>query len=199
MIRRSFVILLTLIAFCCQGMSAQNEDAATKRRVQEVVAQLGDYLNYMADKNNSLKSRQYYRKKALKLFIGNGEPYTIGSRHFPAVSMQTTSLRNRTPKTQPMAEYFTHLINLRYEQVSLETTEVAQIKVSDLRKIDDDTYVCTANFEQWFVGKRREGGYYKDKTNKSVQVYVKVEDTIDNPEYIILLGNITATHTERLQ
>lgn len=193
------LILLTLI--CLPAIKAQDatEQALIQRRAAEMVSQLGDYLNYMADKEKSEKTRQYYRKKALNLFIGKGESYVIGGRSFPAVSMQTTSVNTQKVRTTPMAQYFTNLINLNYGQVKLTTTEVGKIKVSDLKKVDNDTYVCTCYIEQVFKGYSREGKpIYGDITRKSVQCYVTVENTVMGTEYIVQLGNITATETKRI-
>lgn len=194
----SFIILAAVCAMPLRAQS-ESEQAAMQRRAAEVVAQLGDYLNYMADKNKSLKMRQYYRKKALNLFIGKGEAYEIGGRQFPAVSMQTTSVNTKAVKTTPVSSYFEHLINLRYANVSLTTTEVGKIKVSDLKKISDDTYVCTCYIEQVFKGYSADGRpIYADITRKSVQCYITLEQTALGVEFIVRIGNITATHTERI-
>ncbi len=194
-------LLLLLIAFLRFGLQAQNydEEALIQRRAAEMVSQLGDYLNYMADKNKKLSLRQRYRDKALNLFISKGEPYKLGGREFPAVSMQTTSTNSKVVKTTPMGEYFTNLINIKYRNVSLTTTEVGKIKVSSLKKIDEDTYQCTCYIEQVFRGYGTDGRpLYGDITRKSVQCIISVEQTIDGTEYIVRLGNITATHTERI-
>lgn len=194
------IISIILLAMLIVAVPAKAQDSEQiKRRATEMVAQLGDYLNYMADKDNSLKNRQYYRKKALNLFIGKGNTYTIGGKKHPAVSMQTTSVNRRTVKTTPMGEYFTHLINLRYSDVELKTTEIGNIKVSNLKKISDDTYECTCYIDQEFIGRGSDGRpIYHDITRKSVQCYITVDQTINGEEYIVQLGNVTATHTERL-
>ncbi len=193
------LLLLTLIWTSNANAQEEENQALIQRRAAEMVSQLGDYLNYMADKGKSYKTRQYYRKKALNLFIGKGNSYEIGGRQFPAVSMQTTSVNTKAVRTTPMSTYFNNLINLKYGNVSLTTTEVGKIKVSDLKKVDNDTYMCTCYIEQVFKGYSKDGRpIYADITRKSVMCYITVEQTVTGPEYIVQLGNITATHTERL-
>lgn len=193
------LLLLTLIWTSNANAQEEENQALIQRRAAEMVSQLGDYLNYMADKGKSYKTRQYYRKKALNLFIGKGNSYEIGGRQFPAVSMQTTSVNTKAVRTTPMSTYFNNLINLKYGNVSLTTTEVGKIKVSDLKKVDNDTYMCTCYIEQVFKGYSKDGRLiYADITRKSVMCYITVEQTVTGPEYIVQLGNITATHTERL-
>lgn len=190
--------MMLMCAFVAEAQTA-GEQALIQRRAAEMVSQLGDYLNYMANKEKSLKNRQYYRRKALNLFIGKGEGYEIDGKMFRPVEMQTTSVNTKKVKSTPMGEYFTHLINLRYGNVSLTTTEVGKIKVSDLKKIADNTYMCTCYIEQVFRGYSKDGRpIYGDITKKSVQCYVTVEQTVDGTEYIVQLGNITATDTEKL-
>lgn len=69
---------------------------------------------------------------------------------------------------------------------------------SDLQKIDDNKYVCTAYFEQVFVGYREGHPVYKDRTRKKVKVYILAEETIDGQEFIVLLGDVTALETNRI-
>ena len=76
--KKLLAILLLLLAVAAPAKAQEAEQI--KRRAAEMVGQLGDYLDYMADKDNSLKNREYYRKKALNLFIGKGEAYTIGGK-----------------------------------------------------------------------------------------------------------------------
>ena len=97
-----------------------------------------------------------------------------------------------------MKTYLLNLANLRYSDVVITSTDVSNIKVSSLRKIDEDTYVCTCYFNQTFIGYRDGIPVYKDRTSKYVKCYVYLESTEDGLEYIIRLGDVYATDTERL-
>ncbi|MDE6555403.1 MAG: hypothetical protein K2K55_00390 [Duncaniella sp.] len=197
---KKIIYLLIFMIIGAADALAQIQDAETiRRRAAEMVGQMNDYITSMADKDKSLKTRQYYRKKALNLFIGKGEPYTIDGKRYKAVSMQTTSVNRPGVKTTPMGDYFTHLINLGYKDVDIKSTEIGQIKVSSLKRISDDTYECTCYIEQEFLGYGADGRpRYHDITKKSVQCFITVEQTVDEPQYIVQLGNVTATETRRL-
>ncbi len=193
-----FLILIILISGATA--SAQNlDDAARKRlmeeRARQMVAQMNDNITYMADKSKNLKTRQFYRTQALNLFIGNGEPYELEGESNAGVKMQTTSKYRKKPRERLMKDYFTGLIDLRYSKVDIESTKVNEIEISDLQKIDDNTYVCTAFFEQIFRGYRDGKPVYTDRTRKKVKVYIIADETIDGTEFIVLLGDVTAVET----
>ncbi len=170
-----------------------------KERAQQKVAQMTDNISFMADKGKSVDTRQYFRKKALNLFIGHGNAYEEQGRRKEGVKMQTTSIYSKKPSTKLIKDYFTGLINLKYSKVDIKSTDIVDIKISDLQKIDDDTYVCTAFFVQEFRGFRDTKPVYGDRTSKKVKVYIKVEEDIEgNSEFIVMLGDVTAMETERL-
>lgn len=47
-----------------------------------------------------------------------------------------------------MKDYLTGLINLRYSKVDVVSTDIYGISMSELQKIDDNEYVCTACYVQ---------------------------------------------------
>ncbi len=57
-------------------------------------------------------------------------------------------------------------------------------------------YICSVYFDQAFVGRRGDGGIYKDITHKWVVCYVQVDDVLDEktgetyPEYMVKLGDV---------
>lgn len=65
--KKLLAILLLLLAVAAPAKAQEAEQI--KRRAAEMVGQLGDYLDYMADKDNSLKNREYYRKKPLTCLL----------------------------------------------------------------------------------------------------------------------------------
>ena len=193
-------IICLLLLFMGVSAFAQTDRGITelmKQRAQQKVAQMNDNISFMADKKKDLGTRNYYKGRALKLFIGGGDPYEEEGVRNTGVKMQTTSIYRKRPSVKLMKDYFTGLINLRYSKVDIQSTKVNEIEVSDLQKIGDNKYVCTAYFEQIFVGYRDNRPIYKDRTRKKVKVYVFSEETIDGQEFIVLLGDVTALETTR--
>lgn len=168
-----------------------------KERAQQKVAQMNDNISFMADKTKSLDTRNYYRGKALNLFIEKGEPFEDEGIHNTGVKMETTSIYRKKPTRRLMKDYFTGLVNLRYSRVDIQSTKINEIQISDLQKVDDNKYVCTAYYEQIFVGYRDGKPIYKDRTRKKVKVYILSEETIDGQEFIVLLGDVTALETTK--
>ena len=129
----------------------------------------------------------------MTLFIGRGYEYEENGIQKEGVMMQTTSVNRSTVNTTLLRIYFTRLINLRYKIVKITSTDVYDMKVSELKKVNSDgnksLYMCTCygdNYE------------YKDITTKRVVCYVEVEKTVDGPEYKLMLGDVEAISTERI-
>jgi hypothetical protein len=196
-IKYIFSLLLLLIGANVYAQSDAGITELMKQRAQQKVAQMNDNISFMADKSKSEDTRKYYRGKALNLFIEKGEPFEEEGIHNTGVKMETTSLYSKKPTRRLMKDYFTGLIQLRYSKVSIQSTKVNEIQISDLQKVDDNKYVCTAYYEQVFVGERDGKPIYKDRTRKKVKVYILSEETIDGEEFIVLLGDVTALETKK--
>lgn len=194
-------IVMALYLFVGIDASAEIDKGLSdlmKQRAQQKVAQMNDNISFMADKQYDLDTRMYYRGVALKLFIEKGEPFEEEGIRNSGVKMETTSLYRPKPNRRLMKNYFSGLANLRYSKVEIQSTKVHDIEISDLQKIDDNKYVCTAYYEQIFVGYRDGVPIYKDRTRKKVKVYILSEITIDGEEFVILLGDVTALETTRI-
>lgn len=179
-------------------MGQSSVDEQIKRTAAQRVAQMNDYISFMADKSNDMDTRQYYKKQALNLFAGRGYNYEENGVNKEGVRMEITSVNNTHPRSKLMRVYFNGLINLTYQQVSIQSTELASIKVSNLQKVDNNMYVCTCYFEQVFVGYRDGRAIYKDITRKKVKCYIEIQDVEDGPqEYVVLLGDVQAIDTKR--
>lgn len=197
-IRYILCTLFLMIGVTAFAQSDASISELMKQRAQQKVAQMNDNISFMADKSKSLDTRNYYKRRALNLFIEKGEPYEEEGIHNTGVKMETTSIYRKKPSRRLMKDYFTGLVNLRYSKVDIQSTKVHEIEVSNLQKIDDNKYVCTAYFEQVFVGYREGYPVYKDRTRKKVKVYILAEETIDGQEFIVLLGDVTALETNRI-
>lgn len=194
------ILLLQFIVMIFAPMMAQNSvEDQIKRRAAERVAQMNDYISFMADKSNDLETRQYNKKQALNLFAGRGYNYEENGIHKEGVRMEVTSVNNTRPRAKLMRVYFNGLVNLTYQKVSIQSTEVSSIKVSNLQKVDNNLYVCTCYFDQVFIGYRDGIPVYKDITRKKVKCYVEVQDAEDGLEYVVLLGDVHAIDTKRIK
>ena len=198
-------IIIAIIALLTVSASFAQSDIqeVLKRRAAEKVGQLCDYIEFLANPQNEYKTRNYYKTKALNLFINKGEEYEEDGIYKKGVIMEVTSVWRKKPSQRLMKDYFTGLMNMRYSKVAIESTEVSNIEVSRLQQIDDDTFVCTCYFEQAFCGYRDGIPVYKDITRKKVKCYILKEDIIDKEgkvqqEYILMLGNVTALETRHI-
>ena len=179
------------------GQTAKGNEDAIKSRAAEKVKQMCDYIEYMASKDNDLETRKYYRTQALNLFLGNGYSYEENGVEKEGVMMEVTSTSRPKPRRRLTRSYFTGLINLRYAKVVIDFTELADIKVSDLKKVGEGKYVCTCYIEQAFIGYDENGRVlYSDITRKSIKCYID-EEKIEGgkPEYIVRLGDTYAHET----
>lgn len=195
---RRIVVLQFAFLFFLPIMGQNAVDEQIKRTAAQRVAQMNDYISFMADKSNDMETRQYYKKQALNLFAGRGYNYEENGVNKEGVRMEITSVNNTRPRSKLMRVYFNGLMNLTYQKVSIQSTELASIKVSNLQKVDNNMYVCTCYFDQVFVGYRDGRPVYKDITRKKVKCYIEVQDVEGGPqEYVVLLGDVQAIDTKR--
>lgn len=208
MMKLNRITIVLMALFCVSTISAQQLTAQQKeamgRRAAQKVGQMNDYISQMAkkkarglSKKEDLDNRLYIKEKALNLFIGRGYDYDENGVSKKGVYMQTTSLRNPTPISTLIRDYFQRVINLKYSDVDITATEIAEIKVSNMNRIDDNTWVCTCEYDQAFVGYRDGRAVYKDITTKRIKCYLKVEQTANGDELIVLLGDVDAIKTRK--
>lgn len=204
--RTSIMTLLALLyvsTVSAQQLTSQQKESMGRRAAQKV-GQMNDYISQMAkkktrgvSKKDDLENRLYIKGKALNLFIGRGFDYIENEVSKKGVYMQTTSLRNPQPVSTLMRVYFQRLIELKYTDVDIKSTEIAAIKVSNMNKIDDNTWVCTCEYDQVFKGFRDGRAVYDDITTKRIKCYLKVEQTVNGEEFIVLLGDVDAIQTKK--
>jgi len=196
--------IATMLALVATVTYAQPKQDLIALRAQQKVKQMTNYIEYMASKEESYEDRMEYRTLALNLFIGHGEPYTLNDATRRGVYMQITSKLRKKPRERLMKDYFTGLINMRYSKVTIESTDIKDIKVSDLKKVGEHEYECTCTFVQAFCGYRDGRPVYKDITKKRVTCHVLEEETVTvtetgdiktEYEYIVLLGDVEALET----
>lgn len=192
--------IMPFMAFAQDSITSLSEKdhSNLQRRAAEKVRQMNDYISFMADKKRSFDTRVDYKGYALNLFIARGLDYEENGINKEGVLMQVTSINRGSTRNRLIRDYFDGLIRLKYSQVKITSTEIADMKVSNLRKVDDGLYVCTCQYDQAFVGYGGDGTpIYRDITTKRIKCYVYLEETEDGIEYIVRLGDITALETKR--
>lgn len=190
------LFLLMSAPLCAQTQTALNEQV--KRKVQEMVRQMNDYISYMATPKKDKETRYFYKKQALNLFVGRGYEYEEDGIEKEGVLMEVSSVNRRKPRSRLTRTYFTGLINMSYQAVEIETTKCYEIQVSNLKKIADNEYVCTCDFEQTFKGFRDGRLVYGDKVRKRIKCYVTIDEIEGGVEYRVLLGDTSALETRKL-
>lgn len=74
-IKYIFTMLLLIIGATAFAQNDAGVSELMKQRAQQKVAQMNDNISFMADKSKSLDTRNYYKGRALNLFIEKGEPF----------------------------------------------------------------------------------------------------------------------------
>lgn len=197
--RLFYLVMALMMAITMSAQTDSQKEEMLKKRAKEKVGQFCDYVTFIADKKKMYKTRMYYVDKAKNLFLNRGKALfdEDGTLIRDSVIMQVTSLRAKKARNVYLNSYLPRLANLKYPKVEITSTDVAQMKVSNLQKIGEGRYKCVVYFYQYFIGKSGDGNViYKDKTNKRVECYLFEENTEDGIEYIILLGDIYADSTQ---
>lgn len=193
-----FVFLISVLSTYSVNAQTDVIRERLKSCSAEKVAQVNDYICFMSDKNKSKQNRIYYKDKALALFIGKGFSYEENGAEKDGVMIEITSANRKSVSHKLVRQYFDNLINLHPSDIKITSIEVGKIKVSSLQQIDEDTYVCTCQFEEAFLGYRDGKALYKDVTTKHVKCYIHANELDDGIEYIMKLGDMTALHTKRM-
>lgn len=169
---------------------------AIKKQVQIKVGHLTEKIRQMADKQTRIEIRKRIKTEALNLFVEKGNAYYEEGIRKDGVTMQTTSLFRKKTSMILIRNYFDRVINYNYSAVDISSTKFNCIEVSDLKPIGKNRYVCTACWEQAFLGYRDGVAVYGDRTRKNVRVYITIVETATGRDNIIIqLGDVTAKET----
>ena len=198
------LLLFTLFAFnaTAQSLTAE-EKRALETRVKNKVDEYQFYLNQLGDKRSTSETvKNNAVRLALKLFIGEGENYTMDGNTHGAVRMEISSKYRSTKSRIMQKRYLNNLRNNRsYDQI--EITDADVVRVDGIQR-EGDHYVCMAYFCQKFIGFRDHRAVYSDITTKKVKVYVQAIEVprADGSTQIIwnaLLGDIYVVSTKPVQ
>lgn len=183
-----------------------DQKRALERRVKDKVDEFQFYMGQLADKKSTsseVKSNAY--RLSLKLFIGEGENYSIYDPDLgrdvqkSAVRMEVSSKYRSTKTRTLMKRYLDNLRNNRiYTQI--EITDADVVRVDNIYPVGDH-YECMAYFCQKYIGYRDGKVAYSDITTKKVRVYIQAiqipkADGSTETIWNALLGDIYVIETK---
>lgn len=204
-------LILSFVAMNSWAQSGLTEGQKEqfRNRVKQKVEEFQDMLEKIVD--NELRSdiRKESVTNALKLFIGEGDPYdyvdeSIDQRiHSDGVKMQTSSVNRSTTRTQKLKRYLYKLYNpqtgrssMSYSKIVIESASA--VRVDNIQRVGDH-YECVAYFSQKFFGYRDGRIVYGDLTGKKIRCYITSIDLPTGQQiFEAKLGDIYVTSTERV-
>ena len=200
----SIIFVILSMSFTAQTAQAQVNDLseqdiqAFQDRVGEVIDMFQNNLSILGAKKHSLKVKSVYKKSALKLFIGEGLPYTDpdGNKR-KGVLVEVSSIKSgkTTKHNIYLTTYLDNLIKLPYAEVKL--TQADTYRISNIYKVGDH-YEATATIFQRFegyIGKEMKKKY-SDVTQKNIKVYIIPEnDYVLGMHWSVRLGDIEVVDT----
>lgn len=199
-----------------QNMSNIQDQELFKQRAKECVRMMNTYITSMT-KEQSLKKglmrpttqdRWDSRAAALTLFLENGEPIRIVSEdgretYVAPVLMEVSNANTHTTKTDPVKDYFQHLIELitkkppRYTSVTIASSAIESMDVTSIKPVGN-RYQCVVSYTQEFIGKRGEVAVYSDITKKQIVVwFVPQINPYGDKVPVPRLGDISCQETQK--
>ena len=192
------LLALTFTAQAQVNDLSEQDIQAFRDRIGEVIDMFQNNLSILGGKKHSAKVKAVYKKSALKLFIGEGLPYTDPEgKKRDGVKMQVSKVvkGENVTKVTPLTEYLDNLIKLPYAEVKM--TKADTYRISNIYKVGDH-YEATATIFQRFegyVGKEMRKKYV-DVTQKEIKVYIIPEnDYVLGQHWSVRLGDIEVVDT----
>lgn len=200
--KRILMLFCSIIMFLSANAQvndlSESDIQSFKDRAGEIIDMFQNNLSILAGKKYSLKVKSVYKKSVLKLFIGEGEPYTDpdGVAH-TGVQMQVSKLKNGKEVKNKilLSTYLDNLIKLPYAEIRL--TKADTYRISNIYKVGDH-YEATATIFQRFEGfsKNEQTKLYSDVTQKNIKVYIIPEnDYVLGQHWSVRLGDIEVVDT----
>ena len=195
----AFLLALIFIPVHAQVSDLSESDIqAFKDRAGEVIDMFQNNLAVLGGKKFSSKVKEVYKASTLKLFIGEGQPYTSpnGEEH-KEVQMQVSSIRNNneTKRYTSLVKYLDNLIKLPYAEVKI--TKAETYRISNIYKIGDHYEATATIFQKFegFMGKEMRKTY-SDVTQKNIKIYIMPEnDFVLGQHWSVRLGDIEVVET----
>lgn len=146
---------------------------------------LGKYLSFISNKNESEEDKQYAIKAALDLFASDSS------------RVEVSSLNRKDKKQFYIREYLERLRLLPYDKVELVWIK-AQM-VSRFRKGEDGRYYGVITAQQLFRGFLDNEVAYQDVTEKNIEVvldrYEVFDDGVMKQKWDVFLSDISVQQT----
>lgn len=196
----TFVALMAFLPSFSQVSDLTEADIqAFKDRTGEIIDMFQNNLGILGSKKFSPTVKNVYKKSILKLFIGEGLPYTVEGQQYEGVSMQTSKKVNgkEVKNKIPLVTYLDNLIKLPYAEVKITAADT--YRVSNIYKVGDH-YEATATifqrFEGFKGGKDGKGKVYRDVTQKNIKIWIVPEnDFVLGQHWSVRLGDIEVAET----
>lgn len=195
----AFLLVLMIMPAHAQVNDLSETDIqAFKDRAGEVIDMFQNNLSILGGKKYSAKVKAVYKTSALKLFIGEGKPYTSpdGEKR-KGVQMQVSSMRSgkETKQYVSLVRYLDNLIKLPYAEVKL--TKADTYRISNIYKVGDHYEATATIFQKFegFMGKEMQKTY-SDVTQKNIKIYIMPEnDFVLGQHWSVRLGDIEVVET----
>lgn len=115
-----FVLTVAIIA----NAQEANQDEVLNHRAAEKVAQLNDYISFMASKKNPTELRMRWKTNALNMFVGKGYSYEENGvvKYGSLIHIKTISGKIRSI---PVRDYFQSLVTgmCSYSNIKIDNIE----------------------------------------------------------------------------
>lgn len=191
--RLLFICILTAVmGVTCEAQEPiVSDEYIIIQRMLQRFSQINDNIRFMSNRSSSLDNRNYYKSRALSLFIAHGDSYEIDSIQYNGATIEIkNNLRPRRPNRKRIKDFFSGIVNFRYIADNL-INEVCYINLYELKEISENKYT-KLSFHKCEIARCQDKYLNKLEHNcKYVDAYlVGWEHTIDGKEPIILLGHL---------
>lgn len=202
-----------IVAFCL-AVSVFSQNRPSKGEIifgddfEEIMSDIEEQVGIfqravtdLAGNEFTYTEKQKIKQTALKLFIGDGEPFSYTNPYnvteWDTVKMVIVkSKRTQSRDSTTMKAYLSSLTkSSRYRKVVIESSEA--IRVDGFSKIGEGKYMATAHYLQKysaFRGTEMNRAAYTDYTPKTVMIYInriEIESSRGEEHYWeILLGDV---------
>lgn len=191
--------ILFTISLCSNYIVAQNDgleievrETINQQCVHKVKA-LTDHFAKIAMKEEADSIKDYHIEACMDLFIGRGNDTKDdeGNIIFPAPRIEVSSLSSGKVNSYFIKNYLVRLKKLQYSRIIFKTSE-CYLAEGGVKKVGENLYSATVSFYQVFIGYKGDMIVYRDKTKKTVKVFIERDNL---GRFDILLGDIKVDQT----
>lgn len=205
--KKFIVCVLFCLLMYGNHITAQTSDPNLELEVRETINQqcihkvkaFTDHLAKIARKEEADSIKDYHIEACLDLFIGGGNDVkdNDGNVIFPAPMIEVSSLSTGSINPYYIKNYLVRLKEVQYTKVVFKNSS-CYLAEGGIKKIGENRYSAAVSFYQVFVGYQDNWIVYRDKTKKTVQVFIERDNL---GRFDVLLGDIkveqtTATYEE---